>query len=606
MLESLPSDAILRVARYLDAGTLGCLAQCSRSLAAIVIGDAAWEHLAPAAAAGECPSARERMRAVVTLELAHWEGLSGAGIPEDGVTVVDAGPAVISSARTTPEEREKFAAFLYGGTTLLVFGGRTYGQSTCLNDCWALDTVTSEWTRSPAPGPARRCFGADGGGGGILSGRDGREWLAVHGGLRPEGFRDNETWLLGPLGAAADASHWRWYEVQPGGGAQSRARPPPRFHHSFNILPGRGDSSSCMVLLGGHGHTISPILSPWVLDLGDLAVSDDGHVTGADSVQWHEITAADDPETGSLGSPPPRANHSAVVWPGQGLVVFGGNNRVPLEDTWLLASSHTTATAATSSLSLSEYYDSWEWIRLASDGAMTGPRSHAAATIVHGERLMIFGGYNYGPNEDILTDIWALDLQTPAEHGWQPVTETGFDIPQQVGATAVAVHGGKTVLLLGGYDAGNNGNHLDQFADPEEGALLCMGHTWAGKVRPRRTNSSDDGMPGLELPGRMLVAPPRANYNDGPGCTLSAHEPSAHELSAYELGSKRIGAVCVWTPPEEAHDHPQDEQMVPTPAPMVVAVGASSSDPTAAAIAGCSGALAVHSLSFTTVRETDV
>ena len=420
-----------------------------------------------------------------------------------------------------------------------------------------------------------------------MRGCDGREWLAVHGGLRPEGFRDNETWLLGPLGAAADAPHWRWYEVQPGGGAQSRARPPPRFHHSFSVMPGRGDGSSCMVLLGGHDHTISPILSPWVLDLGELAVGDDGRVTGADSVQWHEITSAVDPETGSRSSPPPRAHHSAVAWPGHGLVVFGGEGLDDgwgaefLEDTWLLASRHTAAAVATTSLS--EYYDSWQWIRLASDGPRTAPRTHAAATIACGERLMIFGGYNYGPDDDdIFTDIWALDLQSPAEHGWQPVTESGCDIPQQVGATAVAVHGGKTVLLLGGYLGGDGGSHLDHFNDPEEGALLCMGHSWAGKVRTRRTGSSDDEVLGLELSGRRLVSAPLRMRHSG-----------------------RIGAVCVWTPPEEAHGHPLEEQLVPTPAPVVVAVGKSSSDPAAAAIARCSGALAVFSLSFTKLRETD-
>ena len=50
----------------------------------------------------------------------------------------------------------------------------------------------------------------------MLRGRDGAEWMVVQGGLREEGFRDNETWVLGPLGAAAGAAAWRWFEVQGG------------------------------------------------------------------------------------------------------------------------------------------------------------------------------------------------------------------------------------------------------------------------------------------------------------------------------------------------------------------------------------------------------
>ena len=112
----------------------------------------------------------------------------------------------------------------------------------------------------------------------MLRGRDGAEWMVVQGGLREEGFRDNETWVLGPLGAAAGAAAWRWFEVQEGGGAQSPERPSPRFHHTVSGVRG----GAGLLVVGGHDHRIRPILQPWALSLGELAVALEAcHVLGA-------------------------------------------------------------------------------------------------------------------------------------------------------------------------------------------------------------------------------------------------------------------------------------------------------------------------------------
>ena len=66
----------------------------------------------------------------------------------------------------------------------------------------------------------------------------GNEWLCVFGGLRDEGFRDNMTFLLGPLGPAAGAAGWKWTEVlpAPAGHPQAPGRPEPRFHHTVTAV----------------------------------------------------------------------------------------------------------------------------------------------------------------------------------------------------------------------------------------------------------------------------------------------------------------------------------------------------------------------------------
>ena len=156
----------------------------------------------------------------------------------------------------------------------MVFGGQTALGYT--SECWALDLETGEWTFAvglmPTPsGPAARVFGAgaDGGGGGVLRSSSGHEWLVLHGGLRAEGFRDNETWVLGPLGAAATADKWRWAEIQPGGNPQSEQRPQPRFHHTLSVVRNQ------LVIVGGHDHTLTPILSPYALSVAALSVEAD-------------------------------------------------------------------------------------------------------------------------------------------------------------------------------------------------------------------------------------------------------------------------------------------------------------------------------------------
>jgi hypothetical protein len=140
--------------------------------------------------------------------------------------------------------------------------------------------------------------------------------MVVQGGLREEGFRDNETWVLGPLGAAAGAAAWRWFEVQGGGGAQSPERPSPRFHHTVSGVRG----GAGLLVVGGHDHRIRPILQPWALSLGELAVGEDGGARNTATVRWHNH---DEDELGAEDKlPAPRAHHAAVGWSGYEVAIL--------------------------------------------------------------------------------------------------------------------------------------------------------------------------------------------------------------------------------------------------------------------------------------------
>ena len=192
-----------------------------------------------------------------------------------------------------PPGREHYVAFATE-RWLILYGGAGGGAG-AFSDTWALELELGAWQRLAVPGPQARSFNADGGGGGVLLDGLGRRWLVVYGGLRGEGFRDNETWKLGPLEEPLEA--WRWHEVQPGFGPQSRLRPMPRFHHTQTVLQG-----STLAVLGGHNFMMRPILQPALLTLrGDET--------------WELLEAR--------GAPPSRAYHCAACWRSR-LVVFGG------------------------------------------------------------------------------------------------------------------------------------------------------------------------------------------------------------------------------------------------------------------------------------------
>ena len=289
-LEQLGPELLCSVAGFLLPTALGRLASVSRGAAAALASPAAWQPAltafrhaagiitaevpAPATAAGIHP--REALRSLAALDRPHWAVLEPPG----------QAPAAAAAAAAAPSAREHhIAAITREGTLLVAFG-------CCVprvhNDCWAFDLAARRWYEAATgqdeqPGhqkPGARYYPADGGGcggGAVIADACGNQWLAVFGGAplhipsrtaradasiapahlvrrpgfvvmdtlvlghltlyllttghRPEGYRDNETWLLGPLGDAVSAGQWRWIEVMPDGQQPAVAdhRPSARF-----------------------------------------------------------------------------------------------------------------------------------------------------------------------------------------------------------------------------------------------------------------------------------------------------------------------------------------------------------------------------------------
>ncbi|CAE8644582.1 unnamed protein product, partial [Polarella glacialis] len=310
-----------------------------------------------------------------------------------------------------------------------------------------------------APHPSARLFTADGGAGGVLRDAAGDEWLAIFGGLRGEGFRDNETWLLGPLGPAGEAKSWQWKEVQSDPrSAQSRERPAPRFHHTQTVIGG-----SVLVVLGGHNHLVQPILGVGMLQLESEYPQGIGSEEDLSGLAWLSM-----PDRGAgVSSPAHRAYHSAVEWNEQ-LILFGGERHLfQHRDTWLLDPRREV------------------WTKLPVD--FPEGRSHAAVAIANGDKLVICGGSFHAAaghvsraseaSRQLKHDVWVLDLLDPAAAGWvclQPSLPRRCSAPS---ALPQALHAGRTLIVFGGHD----GSDLDHFDDPRSG-FLGLSATWVARL----------------------------------------------------------------------------------------------------------------------------
>jgi len=388
-LSALPPDVLRHVARHLGPATIGRASCTCHALSAALNTDEVWgEILVGLGGPRRASEPRRAARELHTLESTRWSSDWLSHVPgateeqiatqykKHDVTIHSSNLEIHSVISSAPEARDHYVAVSCAqGRTVVVFGGidsksaGIYGQHyTVHKDTWALDVETGTWWPGPTGAgqdcPEARFFNADAAGGRVMKDGGGQEWLCIVGGKRfvgGGGFRDNETWLLGPLGPACHADRWRWREVQPDGQVQSVSRPKPRFHHTLTSvdLGDRNLSDPCrgshLIILGGHDHTISAIACMWILSLNHVVLGRTpdadqplGAVTETDLVRWrlaptkfrfrsHGEDLLDESNDESLraaapgGPTAPRAGHAACEWRtvghgGQkgGLLVMGG------------------------------------------------------------------------------------------------------------------------------------------------------------------------------------------------------------------------------------------------------------------------------------------
>lgn len=136
----------------------------------------------------------------------------------------------------------------------------------------------------------------------------------------------------------------------------------------------------------------------------------------------------------SPNSPPPRSGHAAAVWRNS-LYVFGGEFTSPKQERF------------------HHYKDLWrldlasnEWTQLPLKGGPSARSGHRV--VVWKNTLVLFGGfYDTGREVRYYGDMWALDLE---ELRWEPKGSPGALAPSPRSACQLVLHG-NDVLLYGGY-----------------------------------------------------------------------------------------------------------------------------------------------------------
>lgn len=470
-LSSLPAVLLVLIggSRVRDIGRLACTC---RTLSEVFSSDAAFASALSTLVPSEASvtGVKAAVRSLTRLDGVQWADL---GNDEDAVA----------------PGSQHHACFCHD-STLIVFGGQHGPMKQHSDATWALDIRSGTWYEAAVASerPGRRSFNADAGGcGGILHDAASRAWLIFFSGSRP-GMRDNETWMLGPLGAAAGAASWRWHEVQADGRTQSPERPSPRFHATMTVVQeamANGQRRDALLLYGGHDFRIEPIEEAHVLSLHDLdlpACSGGGAVetsataaaaagqpppppqplplpppphqqslAGLERIAWQSWGAVDDGE-----GPGARARHTAVFWPpSRGYVVLGGNSEEQEHDAsvWISRGPFVDGHAV--------------WQELPSMHTADAHLEHChdiPAVVLSSDKLLVTSLDLHTPSQ--LQPVFLL--LEPSPWRWsmcRAVGEPPRGLRYACRASRTAVD---TVLVWGGHD-GSATNHFD---DPQDGHFV--------------------------------------------------------------------------------------------------------------------------------------
>ena len=346
-----------------------------------------WAQLTPA---GPSPGPRAATAAVYDSDrdrVVFFAGMDVAGIARNDVWALTLSGTPTWSQITplgTPPSPRNGSSAIYDPVRqrLVIFGGGLGAPN--LNETWTLNlSGTPTWTMlAPTNQPAGRQF--------QTSTYDPiADRLLIYGGSN--GPILSGTWALSLSGATT------WVPLS---GTRRRGH-----------LAIYDDLRKRMVVVGGDDG--GPLNDVWELDL-DAAPT------------WLKLTPA--------GTPPsPRAFLAGIYDPVRDrIVLFGGRDSIPHNDTWELSFSGSVT-----------------WRQLTPSGTAPSARiDHATIYDPIRHRLILFGGTDAGGN--VLNDVWALSLSgSPA---WTQLAPTGSAPAARGAATAVYDATRDRLVLFGGYD----------------------------------------------------------------------------------------------------------------------------------------------------------
>jgi hypothetical protein len=291
-----------------------------------------------------------------------------------------------------PGPRISSSMVYHPGRDALVLYGGSDAPGQYRTDIWTLPLAGGDpWTQlAPGgPSPLRRINQSM-----ILNPRE--DHLVIFGGFYFAPLNDLTALALSPL-------VW-WFPATPSG-----PQPSPRYGQSAVYDPLRHR----MLVIGG---------------FGDACLNDVWEYRLPGNGTWTQLNPSGTPM-------PPRMQHAAVYDPVRDRVlVFGGDGGTFLNDVWELRLGGTPT-----------------WNEIVPSGALPGGRrEHTMVYDSKRDRLLVFGGFNYGVRSN---DVWALSLGDPPV--WTQLYST--TVPPRARMEHAAVYDPirDRMIVLGG-DVGTN------------------------------------------------------------------------------------------------------------------------------------------------------
>jgi hypothetical protein len=202
------------------------------------------------------------------------------------------------------------------------------------------------------------------------------------------------------------------------------ASPPAREAHSAVF----DSTTDRMIVFGGRSDS-GPLNDVWVLT----------HADGqGGNPAWAQLAPGG-------GSPPPRANQSAIYDPvSNRMVIYGGDNEAPITpttfgDIWVL--THANGLGGTP-----------EWSKFAPSGVSPPSRTeHSAVYDAATNRMIVFGGNSAAPCGGGLNDVWVLiDANGIGSPTWNQLTAAAGPPSARSGAHASYDPASNRMTVVGG------------------------------------------------------------------------------------------------------------------------------------------------------------